>query len=725
MNIILKITRIIGLFFIALVISGCDIIDLMGTSDDQTFLDKQIAKFEFKDINSNFKTQKLADKTAYLITQPLSLFKTRDSDDTSHGIIKYSWESSNTNVLKNDGSYSTLLVDATVVFKVTMKIKATSSTKEFTLLFKHDKNLIDKKKKQNDKKANDKKANDKKIIDTNKKLKDKNATKVTNGKNVTSKKDYDKKIIKAKQKFTMKVLIKNNKDSSDIKSNLNFPSIFEDVNLTYTVTPYYDTDKIKKTFIDTNGNYVNNSAYWSELEANGTRNQIFRYKIRVHFPSLNDKSIAFVNFKDFRVVVRQPLIVLELPTIVMVVSNNDYQENDPTIWSDKFFGNGNSLKKYYSKETLGQMVFVPAKEPQGRANDGIVMINTSEDHPGNIAGSSKLKDELKKWLRLADRYVNYAQNTPRNGDVLSKKLNIIFVLAGGESAAGDPASSSIWAHASWFWKSDIEFDNVTLFNYKSGKYSIFGSNHKSHKATLGIIAHEIGHAVFNIGDYYDTSNKSSGIGHYDLMASGNWGKKPGDSYYGQTSAGISGAALDKANLNSLTYLITGAKNTKYNNIEDKPKDGFSTYTISCEKPEAVKINLDPKVATDFEESFIIDCRNVSTDKTFLNYGFQESDMFLTVYHSSSKYRSNKSVFNGVEHHNQTYDYHYSIAMIEGDDDTRMTHKKGVKPSVNDVYFNGHDTIRLPSFFQENSSYLSIDILSEDLENKTMTFRVNY
>jgi hypothetical protein len=64
-------------------------------------------------------------------------------------------------------------------------------------------------------------------------------------------------------------------------------------------------------------------------------------------------------------------------------------------------------------------------------------------------------------------------------------------------------------------------------------------------------------------------------------------------------------------------------------------------------------------------------------------------------------------------------------MIEGDDDTRMTHDKYVTPSVNDVYFNGHDTIRLPSFFQENSSYLSIDIASEDLENKTMTFRVNY
>ena len=209
------------------------------------------------------------------------------------------------------------------------------------------------------------------------------------------------------------------------------------------------------------------------------------------------------------------------------------------------------------------------------------------------------------------------------------------------------------------------------------------------------------------------------------MASGSWGRKPEDSYIGQTPAGLSGAVLDKVNLNSFSYLITGTKNTKYNNIKDNPEDSYSTYTISCEKPEIVKISLGPEEATDFKESFIIDCRDVSTDKTFLNYGFQEGDMFLAVYHSSSKYNDNMSVFDGKEHRDQTYDYHYSIAMIEGDDDTRMTHEKDVRPAVNDVYFDGHDTIKLPSFFQENSSYLSIDIVSEDLENKTMTFRVNY
>jgi M6 family metalloprotease-like protein len=429
--------------------------------------------------------------------------------------------------------------------------------------------------------------------------------------------------------------------------------------------------------------------------------------------------------KDFKAAARQPLDKLEIPTLVIVVSNNDLQENDPTIWSDKIFNQENSLKNYYFRELLGKKIFVPAKETQGSVNDGIIMVNSSEAHPGDIMDDrKKRREEIKKWLSLANRYVNYAQGTPEDEDVLSKELNIIFVLVGGNTSYGDSASTSIWAHASWFWKSDLKFDNVTLFNSKNAKYSIFGANQGNHKTTVGVIIHEIGHAVFNFGDYYDTTHNTTGIGRYDLMASGSWGRKPEDSYIGQTPAGLSGAVLDKVNLNSFSYLITGTKNTKYNNIKDNPEDSYSTYTISCEKPEIVKISLGPEEATDFKESFIIDCRDVSTDKTFLNYGFQEDDMFLTVYHSSSKYYDNMSVFDGEEHDDQTYDNHYSIAMIEGDNNTRMTHDKNVKPAVNDVYFNG-DTIKLPSFFQENSSYLSIDIVSEDLENKTMTFRVNY
>jgi M6 family metalloprotease-like protein len=449
----------------------------------------------------------------------------------------------------------------------------------------------------------------------------------------------------------------------------------------------------------------------------------------VKFPRLKDKNKTFIPYKYFRVVVRQPLIVLEIPTIVLVVSNNDFQENDPTVWSDKFFKADKSLKNYYSRQTQGQMIFVPAKETQGTTNDGVVIINSGEAHPGNIAGSSKMKDELKKWLAIADSDINYAQNTAIGKNVLSKKLNIIFVLAGGETATGADASESIWAHATAIGGNYLKFDDVYLFNDKNGKYSIFGALHggaaKDHKATIGIIAHETGHAVFNFGDYYDISGKVTGIGDYDTMASGSWGFFPGDSYTGQTPSELSSAALDKANLNSLTYLITGTKKTGYNNIKDTPDNNYSTYTISCKKPETVKIALGPQEAKDFNESFIIDCRDVSTDKTFLNYYFQDNTMFLTLYHSSSKYRSNESVFNKTEHRDQTKDYHYAIAMIEGDNSTRMTHKKDVDPAVNDVYFDGHDTINLPSFFQESSSYLSIDIVSKDLKNKTMTFKVNF
>jgi tRNA1(Val) A37 N6-methylase TrmN6 len=52
--------------------------------DIQSFLDRQIKQLHFTDINKNFTTKMLENKTAYIITQPLSLFETRNSDDNTY-----------------------------------------------------------------------------------------------------------------------------------------------------------------------------------------------------------------------------------------------------------------------------------------------------------------------------------------------------------------------------------------------------------------------------------------------------------------------------------------------------------------------------------------------------------------------------------------------------------------------------------------------------------------
>jgi hypothetical protein len=60
----------------------------------------------------------------------------------------------------------------------------------------------------------------------------------------------------------------------------------------------------------------------------------------------------------------------------------------------------------------------------------------------------------------------------------------------------------------------------------SGNYGVFGERHgsgtTSHDATIGIIAHELGHVVFDLPDLYDTLGRSAGIGYFGLMGGGTW-----------------------------------------------------------------------------------------------------------------------------------------------------------------------------------------------------------
>src|SRR3972149_3194223 len=55
------------------------------------------------------------------------------------------------------------------------------------------------------------------------------------------------------------------------------------------------------------------------------------------------------------------------------------------------------------------------------------------------------------------------------------------------------------------------------------QYAQFGERHGNHLATIGIMAHELGHLMFSLPDLYDTDGSSEGIGAFDLMGSGSWG----------------------------------------------------------------------------------------------------------------------------------------------------------------------------------------------------------
>jgi len=210
----------------------------------------------------------------------------------------------------------------------------------------------------------------------------------------------------------------------------------------------------------------------------------------------------------------------------------------------KIFGNNESqLNHYMNRISYGSFKFTEATETDGVA-DGMITVRLNENHPGDL--EEKI-DRLVTAVELADTYIDYAQyDTDNNGAINKDELQIMFLVAGGEKATG--ANPGIWAHKWCMYGSNATapvLDGVTLMscNY-NGVYSAFGEKqfdaNTGKDATIGVIAHELGHAVFDLPDLYDTNKGSEGIGNFGLMGAGSWASKEGDTQAGQTPVHMTG-----------------------------------------------------------------------------------------------------------------------------------------------------------------------------------------
>ncbi len=64
--------------------------------------------------------------------------------------------------------------------------------------------------------------------------------------------------------------------------------------------------------------------------------------------------------------------------------------------------------------------------------------------------------------------------------------------------------------------------------FAGGRYSRFGETQGGRFATIGVIVHELGHAIWGLPDLYDRDQSSAGIGYFGLMAAGSWTAKSGE-----------------------------------------------------------------------------------------------------------------------------------------------------------------------------------------------------
>ena len=264
--------------------------------------------------------------------------------------------------------------------------------------------------------------------------------------------------------------------------------------------------------------------------------------------------------------------------------------SDETTWASKLFGTSEGQMNHYLAETTyGKYQFAPMPETSGCTNDGVVTVDISENHPNTQKNSWNAY--AFSAINKTNSYVNFADyDNDSDGKISVSELQVVFVVAGGESASGINSPGGVWGMASQLTLdgngdgyvydtpctsisddcNGVELDNVKLLGLHStgqNGYSQFGEKQGSSSintwdATIGVMAHELGHAYFDLPDLYDTRDPAvnSGIGGFGIMGGGVWGYKSTSEKAGSSPVHFSAWSKDNISVCEPQIVSSGSSN---------------------------------------------------------------------------------------------------------------------------------------------------------------------
>ncbi len=405
-----------------------------------------------------------------------------------------------------------------------------------------------------------------------------------------------------------------------------------------------------------------------------------------------------------------------VPVLVILMNWSDYAQTDALTWHNKIFNKSQkSVSAWYEMVTDGEVDLYPVKESYATQNDGVITVNMNEPHPGS-GNDEEFRDTYIKKAITDKNVINNvdfaALDTNHDKEIGKNELQIIFIVAGGEESHGDNPAHSVWAH-SWSFDNNSapKIQGIEVLKYNgdfktSGAYALFGAKHGSHLATIGIIAHELGHSLLNLFDFYDDGG-GSGLGWYDIMSGGSWGQEPNE-FAGQTPTEFS--AFNKKEANFLSNMTT--------------VDSSQTLTIKCSSQESIKLKTSKK-----NEYFLLECRDtqkVDSDIAFatLDGGFNNR-LFTLLYHvDDAKDSDGYFLHSNTEDGTQTAMHHYNLAIVEKETNILMTSTEFIDGSFADVYTEG-DTIDTTATQLYNGTFTNykIEILNDNYNNRSVTIKI--
>lgn len=405
-----------------------------------------------------------------------------------------------------------------------------------------------------------------------------------------------------------------------------------------------------------------------------------------------------------------------VPALVVILNWNDYYESNPTIWYDKIFNKSvNSINRWFYYNTEAAIELLPVMERDGIMNDGVITVEMGKNNPGGYDDTEVRDVELRAAItsRSVDDAIDFSSyDRDGNGAISYDELQIIFIVSGGEQAYGDSARKSVWAHTWNYEKSQApKVDGVYLMQdtgamQTSGIYAMFGARHaldtpNEHKASVGIMAHEMGHALFDLYDLYDNGG-GSGLGYYDIMSGGTWAKKPTDMYDGDTPTQYSAYSKIDTGIEMQLYTVESSQ----------------TLTIRCSANDVIKLPTNKE-----NEYFLLACRDTNrldSDRSFytLDSAFTDNRLFATLYHVDEKKEGN------TESGEQTEMHHYKVALVQHDITFPLTSLEGIDARFNQVYSVGDfiEKEKTRLYNSELSGY-SIEIVGENDSERSMRFKI--
>ena len=216
------------------------------------------------------------------------------------------------------------------------------------------------------------------------------------------------------------------------------------------------------------------------------------------------------------VIAKSSAVKSTVPMLVVLINYNNIEINSSdTVWHNKLFGGEeHQLNHYYAQASNNNFQFIEVVENSNIANDGIISVHLDKNHPNMDIDSSNFESktygDFKVALELLDNFLDFSNyDNDANGYITPDELIVTFIIAGYEDAyEGRHVTYGMWGHQSCLQMTTGVpiLDGVSLLSCDNkGNFAIFGERHdveNPHDATIGIIAHELGHSTFNLPDLY-------------------------------------------------------------------------------------------------------------------------------------------------------------------------------------------------------------------------------